>query len=153
MGYDVSRISEAKGATIRYVVWDVLTSEFYPSDFDTNYRFIQFMSIRTSKDTALATRFANIRLQREGFPVDVRLYSRFYNTTEETTTPANLQAGEIMSFSDTFFTPSNMIIGAGVLMPQRSRLNATVSSISNFDVLLEMVIVEARSPEALSVFI
>ena len=153
MSYEVSRISEAAGATIRYIVWDVDILETYPTDFDDQYRLIKFLSIRTTKSSVIALSNTNIRMVREGFGPSVRLYSRFYDTAEVTGDPANLQGGELVSFTTTTFTPSETVVGSGVLMPQRSQIEASLNSQLLFDVLLEMVVVEARSPEALAVYV
>ena len=153
MSYEVSRISERSGATIRYLFWNVTgANERYPTDFDNSYRFIRFMSIFASK-VVVAQRNMRISLDRENFTPNIRMYSRFFDDAEDTVGPANLQGGEIVSSATEYYTPSDSIIGKGIIMPQRSQILAIVNSPANFAVFLEMIIIEANSPEALAIYI
>lgn len=149
-----SNYSLIGGATIRYVrVNPFAGTTLYPTDFDDRFRFVRMATIRLFKSTVIAERAAEMLIEREGDAILHRIWGRFFESGDDTTTPANLQALEIAYDATAFMVPSQETVGNGLIIPPRSRFNFTLSSDSGFSTEYDLIIIETADPQTLALFI
>lgn len=153
MGYQTSDIGVGQRANIKSIRWDAETGETYPVNPDDMYRYLRFCSITMFKTNAIQTPLARLGIIREGFTSELRIWQRFYQSAELTGVVADLQSAEQVEDTTLTFIPSWAVVGKGIIIPPRSRLQTFMTVTSQFDFRLDMIIIEAEDPENLAQFI
>ena len=94
----------------------------YPSDFDSNWRYIQWANLLFRKTSIIAIGSTYLAVQRENFPTLVPIWQRFMETTEVTTDPTALQSSEWVGVNNYYQVSAPQISANGILVPPRSRI-------------------------------